>query len=280
MSAPAADQGLGQRFLERVGAGVELGAPVEVDDDRVGHPAHRLDGGDQGPDVVGGRQPRSGGRGRPRRLQVGVDDLGGGHDGDPLSVDGGLVGRERLGGVLPDAEHRVVGRGAGAQGLLQSGLAAVQPVVVGLGDQGHAGAAEGVECRGRGEEVVLLRLGVRARAVGHGGLEVDHGQVGARQQRGDGRPEGSGGVGGQPVTQVGPGRKVHVAAEGEGHRPAVPLPLGLEPRIARRDRGDVRAGWSRPASRRAHPARGQHHPEDHQAGQAGGPQPAVPSHPP
>ena len=77
-------QHLRQRLLQRVGAGVELGPPVQVDDDRVGRLAGRLDRRDQVVDVIGRGQARLGGGGGPGRLQVRVDDLGGGDDGDVL----------------------------------------------------------------------------------------------------------------------------------------------------------------------------------------------------
>ena len=55
-------QHLGQRLLQGVGAGIELGAPVEVDDDRVGRLARRLHRRHEVVHVVGGGQARAGSR--------------------------------------------------------------------------------------------------------------------------------------------------------------------------------------------------------------------------
>ena len=67
-----------------------------------------------------------------------------------LPVDRHLVRGERLRGVLADAEDRVPGPGPCRQGHLQTGLAAVLAVVVGLGDQGDPRPLERLEGRADG----------------------------------------------------------------------------------------------------------------------------------
>src|SRR6185437_7105508 len=112
-------------------------------DDGVGAGADLLHLGHQGGDVVGGGQPGLGGGGRPRRGQVGVDDLGGHHDGDALPLDGGLVRGEGLCDVLADPHDGEPGLCADGDGLLEAGGAAVHAVVVGLGDQVDPGVLQG-----------------------------------------------------------------------------------------------------------------------------------------
>src|SRR4029434_10013855 len=75
------------------------------------------------------------------------------------------------------------------------------------------------EGRGRGQEGEVLRG--RGAALGDGGLEVDHGQVGPAQHARD-RAEGGGRVGGQAGRDR--ALEVDVAAEGQGDRLAGRLP--------------------------------------------------------
>ena len=126
-----------------------------------------------------------------------------------------------------------------ARAVCSPGRPAILAVVVGLGDERHAGALERVDDGGRRVEDELLALRVGAGAVGQGGLVVDHGQVGAREQLRHRGTESVGGVGRQPVPQGGAGREVDVAPEGEGHGLPVTLPVRVEPRIAG-------ARWRRP----------------------------------
>ena len=221
-------QHLGQWLLQGVGARIELGAPVQVDDHGVSGLARRLHGGNEVVHVVGRSKPGLGGGRRPGRLQVGVDDLGGGDDGDVLAVNGGRVRGECLRRVLADAEDVVARLGPRGEGHLQSGRPAVLAVVVGLRDQRHAGALEGAHGGRRRGEDVLLVLRLRAGAVRQRGLEVHHGEVDPRKEGRYGRPQGIGRVGGQPIPEVGPGREVHVPAEGEGDGLAVAVPVRIE----------------------------------------------------
>ncbi len=229
----------GERLLERIRTRIELDAPVEEDDHRVGVPAGRLDGVHEVGDVVGRGQTGLGGRRRPGRLQVAVDDLGGGDDCDPLSVDHRRERREGLGRVLSDPEDGVPGAPPGGDRHLQAGLSAVLAVVVGLGHERGPRRLEGVERRGGCVEVVGLRLRVRAGAVGHGRLEVDHREIGTGQQLRHSGAERRRRVGGQAVAERAPRGEVDVAAEGEGDRLSVALPVRLQPRV-----GDRVGGWS------------------------------------
>ena len=231
------DQFGGQRLLQRVGAGIQLHAPVEEDDDGVVDLSGGLHGRHQVGHVVGRGQAGLGGGGRPGRLQVGVDDLGGGDDTDALAVNGDLVGREGLGHVLADPEDRVVRLGPGRQRHLQPGLATVLPVVVGLGGEVDTGGPEGGQGGGGGVEVVRLGLWIRAGPVGHRRLQIDHAEVHPSQEVGDPGAQGGGGIGGQSVAQGAPRREIDIAPEGQGHRLAVTLPLGIQSRVGHSGRG-------------------------------------------
>ena len=191
---------------------------------------------DEGADVVGGRQARLRGGGRPRRLQVGVDDLGGDDDGDPLTLDGRLVRREGLCDVLPDAHDREFRLCPDGDRLLQAGDAAVLAVVVRLRHERDAGVLEGGHRGRRCVEDICLRLRRRARPLGERGFEVDHRQCGAGEELRHGRAEGCRRVVGQAITEIGSGREVDVAAERERHRLAVAGPVGIEPWVLLRRR--------------------------------------------
>ncbi len=258
-------QHLGQRLLQRVGARIELGAPVEVDDHGVGRLARRLHRGDEVVHVVGGRQAGLRRGRRPRRLQVGVDDLGRRDDRDALSVDRRGVGGVGLRRVLADAEDRVTRLGPGGERRLQAGRAAVLSVVVGFGDQRHAGALERGHHGRRRVEDVLLRLRVRAGAVGQRRLVVDHRQVGTREQLGHRRPQGVGRVGGQPVargwSRPGSGRHPRRRRSRTARHPASPDRGGGSPpgAVVTRDGGPPRRGSARRP--RDAPAAGRHQDE-------------------
>jgi hypothetical protein len=195
--------------------------------------ARRLHRGHEVVDVVRGGQAGLCRGGSPRRLQVRVNDLGGGEDGDVLAADGGRVWSERLCRVLADPENGVARLRPGREGHLQPGRPAVLAVIVGLGDQRHAGALERSDGGGRRREDELLGLRLGAGAVGQSGLEVHHGEIDAREEGGHRRTQGVGGVSRQPIAQGGPGREVDVPAEGEGDALPVPLPVRIESGVRR-----------------------------------------------
>ena len=193
------------------------------------HLAGGLDRVDQVGHVVGRGQARLGGGGGPGRLEVGVDHLGGGDDGDPLPVDGDPERGEGLGGVLADAQDGVPRLLSGGQGHLQAGRPAILAVVVGLRHQGHPGPPEGLDGTRRRREHVLLGLGIgTGAAVGQGRLEVGHGEIDPRQQLLGPRSEGGGRVVGQPGGQDASGWEIVVAGEGEGDRFPVAIPIRVE----------------------------------------------------
>ena len=78
------------------------------------------------------------------------------------------------------------------QPLAQAFLAAVHRMVVGIAGHRDAGLLQRGERRRWGEEDVRLGLRLRARSGRQGRLEVDHAQLGSREQGRDGRAQGSG----------------------------------------------------------------------------------------
>ena len=105
---------LGERLLDRVGAGVELDAPVQEDDHRVVDAASRADGVDELLGLVRRGESRLRRRRGPRRDQVVVDDLGRRDDPEALPVDDRLVRGEGLRGVGADPDDAVVRRARGS----------------------------------------------------------------------------------------------------------------------------------------------------------------------
>ena len=112
--------------------------------------------------------------------------------------------------------------------------AAVEAVVVGLGDEGDPGALQGGDGRcGRIEDVLLvLRLG--AGAVGHHALEVHHAQLVPAKSWGMVVPRAVEGSEARLCPTV--PCEMDVAAEAQGHRVPVAGPV----RVQRRVLGEVR----------------------------------------
>jgi hypothetical protein len=129
----------------------------------------------------------------------------------PSNIDDGR--RERVVRIRSDPDHleRGIGGDSG-EGIRKSFSAEVHPVVVGHGRHVDTGRSQRTERRGRCLEGEAFRLGVSAGA--DGGLEVDDGQVGRRELRGDRGKRGS--WVGQPWAQL--SLEVDVPRKGEGDR--------------------------------------------------------------
>ena len=156
-----------------------LDAPVEVDDDRVDLRSPRLDRCDHAvlARLFGRGEAALDVGGRPGVDVLGVEDVGGAEDRDPLALHVHSIWRVRLGRVRADADDGELLRGPSGQRVGEPLGPVVLAVVVGLRRHVDAAGSQRVE-RGRGRpEVEVLRLDDAT--LGDGRLEVDHGDVGA-----------------------------------------------------------------------------------------------------
>ena len=206
---PRCGQGIGQRLLVGVRAGLVLGSPMQVGDHHVRAGLGRFDAGQQLAGIgVGNTGTGRAGREMCQRL---VLDLAGRDHGHPHAIDGRVVRSKRLGRVGAKAHHRKAAATDRGQRLGQPGRAVVGAVIVGHGGDVDAGVLErGQRGRGRLErERLVLRLATdRDR-----GFQVDHGQVGLGQHR-LGHPERGGRIALQQ--RGGALGEMHVAGEGHG----------------------------------------------------------------
>ena len=266
------DQLLGQRLLLGVRTGLGLGAPVDVDDHRVGrapdllHLAYQRGRVDRRSDAPLCR------RGGPGADEIAFNDLRSGDDRDPLSVDGDPVRRERLRRVVADADDGEGGLRGDRQILREPLGPAIEAVVVRLGYDVDARALERGDRGWRSVEGVLLVLGLGADVVvGEHGLEVHHAQLCARQQLRDRCSERRRGVLGQAAADD--AGEVHVTAEREGDRFAASFPVWIERGVLGEGLIDRRMGGRRRGSRCLSRSAGEEHEEDQQEedqGAAGG----------
>lgn len=147
----------------------------------------------------------------PRGDELFVQYVRGAEQGDALAVDLGDVRGVGLVGVVAGAHEGDRGVVTVVQGVEESVLPVVHAVVVGDGGHVHTRQVQRLQGGRRGAEDIVL-VGDGCAALGDGGLQVDHGQVGGGEAFGD-RVEGGRGV-------VEPGQEQalehHVATEGDG----------------------------------------------------------------